>query len=129
MSKINILSVDDDFINLKLVSSILKRNNHVNSVVEASNGLEALEKLKENKGINLILLDMVMPIMDGSKFLDNLFANEEWKEIPVIVLTTDETKKQEVFEKGVYDFILKPVREHMLNQKIDKVVETFLTTS
>jgi len=125
MSKINVLSVDDDFINLKLVSSILKRSNHINKVVEALNGLEALEKLKENKDINLILLDMVMPIMDGSKFLDNLFANEEWKEIPVIVLTTDETKKQEAFEKGVYDFILKPVREHVLNEKIDKVVETF----
>jgi putative two-component system response regulator len=127
MSKINILSVDDDFINLKLVSSILKRNNHINMVIEASNGLEALEKLKENKDINLILLDMVMPIMDGSKFLDNLFANEEWKEIPVIILTTDETKKQEAYEKGAYDFILKPVREHVLNEKIDKVVETFFS--
>lgn len=125
MSKINILSVDDDFINLKLVSSILKRNDHVNNVIEASNGLEALEKLKENKDINLVLLDMVMPIMDGSKFLDNLFANDEWKEIPVIILTTDETKKQEAYEKGAYDFILKPVREHVLNEKIDKVVETF----
>ena len=127
MSKINILSVDDDFINLKLVGSILKRNNHVNMVVEASNGLDALEKLKANKDINLILLDMVMPIMDGTKFLDNLFANDKWKEIPVIILTTDETKKQEAFEKGAYDFILKPVREHVLNDKINKVVETFFS--
>ena len=123
MSSVNVLSVDDDFINLKLVSSILKRNSHINRVVEATNGLEALEKLKNNKDINLILLDMVMPVMDGSKFLDNLLANEKWKEIPVIVLTTDETTKQEAFEKGVYDFILKPVREHVLNEKIDKVVE------
>ncbi len=127
MSKINILSVDDDFINLKLVGSILKRNNHVNMVIEASNGLDALEKLKANKDIDLILLDMVMPIMDGTKFLDNLFANDEYKEIPVIILTTDETKKQEAFEKGAYDFILKPVREHVLNDKINKVVETFFS--
>ena len=126
MSKINVLSVDDDFINLKLISSILKRNSNVNSVVEASNGLEALEKLKSNKDINLILLDMIMPIMDGSKFLDNLYSNSEWKNIPVIVLTTDESKKHEVFEKGVYDFILKPVRESVLNEKINKVVETLL---
>ncbi len=126
MSKINVLSVDDDFINLKLISSILKRNSNVNSVVEASNGLEALEKLKSNKDINLILLDMIMPIMDGSKFLDNLYSNSEWNNIPVIVLTTDESKKHEVFEKGVYDFILKPVRESVLNEKINKVVETLL---
>jgi len=127
MSKINILSVDDDFINLKLVGSILKKNNHVNTVIEASNGLDALEKLKANKDIDLILLDMVMPIMDGTKFLDNLFANDNYKEIPVIILTTDETKKQEAYEKGAYDFILKPVREHVLNDKINKVVETFFS--
>ncbi len=123
--KINVLSVDDDFINLKLVGSILKRNEYVNSVIEASNGLEAMEKLKINSDINLILLDMVMPVMDGAKFLDNLFAQEKWKDIPVIVLTTDETKKHEAFEKGAYDFIVKPVREHILNEKIDKVAETF----
>ena len=126
MSKINVLSVDDDFINLKLISSILKRNSNVNMVFEASNGLEALEKLKNNKEINLILLDMIMPVMDGSKFLDNLYSNNDWKNIPVIVLTTDESKKHEVFEKGVYDFILKPVRESVLNEKINKVVETLL---
>ena len=123
--KINVLSVDDDFINLKLVGSILKRNEHVNSVIEASNGLEAMEKLKASSDINLILLDMVMPVMDGAKFLDTISAQEEWKDIPVIVLTTDETKKHEAFEKGAYDFIVKPVREHILNEKIDKVAETF----
>ncbi len=123
--KINVLSVDDDFINLKLVGSILKRNEHVNSVIEASNGLEAMEKLKTSSDINLILLDMVMPVMDGAKFLDTISAQEEWKDIPVIVLTTDETKKHEAFEKGAYDFIVKPVREHILNEKIDKVAETF----
>ena len=127
MSKINILSVDDDFINLKLVSSILKRNDHVNKVIEAANGLEALEEIKKNKDVNLVLLDMVMPVMDGSKFLDSLMVDKELSKIPVIVLTTDETKKQEAFEKGAYDFIVKPVREHVLNEKIDKAVETFFS--
>ncbi len=123
--KLNILSVDDDFINLKLVGSILKKNVHINKVIEATNGLEALEKLQKEDDINLILLDLVMPVMDGFKFLDNLFANEKLKNIPVIVLTTDETKKTESYEQGVYDFIVKPVREHVLNEKINKVVEAF----
>ncbi len=123
--KINVLSVDDDFINLKLVGSILKRNSNINKVVEASNGLEALDRLKENSDINLILLDIMMPVMGGLKFLDNMFANDKFKDIPVIVLTTDETTKKEAFDKGVYDFIVKPVREHILNSKIDKVVEAF----
>ncbi len=123
MSKINVLSVDDDFINLKLIGTILKRNGHINKVVEAQNGLEAIEKLKENSDINLILLDLLMPIMDGSKFLDSISTNEEWRNIPIIVLTTDETKKQEVFEKGVFDFMVKPIRENILNEKIDKILE------
>ncbi len=123
--KLNILSVDDDFINLKLVGSILKRNKYVQKVIEASNGLEALDRLRENPDINLILLDLVMPVMDGLKFLDNLYVEEKFKNIPVIVLTTDETKKYNAFEKGVYDFIVKPIREHILNEKIDKIAEAF----
>ncbi len=123
--KLNVLSVDDDFINLKLVESILKKNVYINKVIEATNGLEALEKLQMYNDINLILLDMVMPVMDGFKFLDNLFANEKLRNIPVIVLTTDETKRHESYERGVYDFIVKPVREHILNEKINKVIEAF----
>ena len=121
--KINVLSVDDDFINLKLVSSILKKNENVNQVFEASNGLEALKVLREHQDIQLILLDMMMPVMNGSKFLDYTTADENFKNIPVIVLTTDESKKYEVSDKGIYDFLVKPIREHILNKKINKLIE------
>ncbi len=121
--KINVLSVDDDFINLKLVSSILKKNENVNQVFEASNGLEALKVLREHQDIQLILLDMMMPVMNGSKFLDYTTADENFKNIPVIVLTTDESKKYEVSDKGIYDFLVKPIREHILNEKINKLIE------
>jgi len=123
MKKINVLSVDDDFINLKLVSSILKKNENVNQVFEASNGLEALKVLKEHENIQLILLDMMMPVMNGIKFLDYTTADENFKNIPVIVLTTDESKKYEVNDKGIYDFLVKPIREHVLNEKINKLIE------
>ncbi len=121
--KINVLSVDDDFINLKLVSSILKKNENVNQVFEASNGLEALKVLREHEDIQLILLDMMMPVMNGIKFLDYTTADEKFKNIPVIVLTTDESKKYEVSDKGIYDFLVKPIREHVLNEKINKLIE------
>lgn len=121
--KINVLSVDDDFINLKLVSSILKKNENINQVFEASNGLEALKVLQEHQDIQLILLDMMMPVMNGSKFLDYTTADEKFKNIPVIVLTTDESKKYEVSDKGIYDFLVKPIREHILNEKINKLIE------
>ena len=124
MSKqIKILAVDDDFINLKLLSSMLKKSNFVNEVVEAKNGLEALNVLKEQSDIGLILLDIKMPIMDGIEFLSNLESMPDLKDTPVIVLTTDETRKREAFDHGAFDFLVKPIREAELSKKILKVVE------
>lgn len=121
--KLKILAVDDDFINLKLISSMLKKNINVGSIVEATNGLDAINLLKSETDINLILLDIKMPIMDGIEFLINLQSMAEFKKIPVIVLTTDETRKNEAFDNGAFDFLVKPIREHDLSTKILKVVD------
>ncbi len=124
MSKrIKILTVDDDFINLKLLSSMLKKNSLVSEIIEAKNGLEALNMLNSKSNIGLILLDIKMPIMDGIEFLNNLESMSNLNKIPVIVLTTDETKKREAFDHGAFDFLVKPIREAELNSKILKVVE------
>ncbi len=121
--RIKILTVDDDFINLKLLSSMLKKNNLVSEIIEAKNGLEALNVLNSKPDIGLILLDIKMPIMDGIEFLNNLESMSDLNKIPVIVLTTDETKKREAFDHGAFDFLVKPIREAELNSKILKVVE------
>ncbi|MDD2384095.1 MAG: response regulator [Sulfurospirillaceae bacterium] len=123
--KLKILAVDDDFINLKLISSMLKRHPNVASIVEATNGLDALSTLKSEGDINLILLDIKMPVMDGIEFLTNLQSMHDLNKTPVIVLTTDETRKSEAFDSGAFDFLVKPIREHDLNLKIAKVVELF----
>ena len=105
MKKINVLTIDDDFVNLKLIEAMLKRNASINEVVKAQNGLEALNILSQrsadpdsSKHINIILLDIVMPVMNGLEFLDQLQARPE-ASIPVIVLTTDETAKKEAFDE------------------------------
>jgi CheY-like chemotaxis protein len=121
--KIKILAVDDDFINLKLLHSMLKKNPLVEEVLESQNGLDALNLLAEHDDVNLILLDIKMPIMDGIEFLNNLQSMDGLKKIPVIVLTTDETRKNESFDKGAFDFLVKPLREQELNKKIQKIVE------
>ena len=121
--QIKILTVDDDFINLKLLSSMLKKSDVVSEVVEAKNGLEALDILKEQSNIELILLDIKMPIMDGIEFLSNMESMPELKDTPVIVLTTDETRKREAFDHGAFDFLVKPIREAELSRKILKVIE------
>lgn len=124
MSKqIKILAVDDDFINLKLLHSMLKKNEGVGEVIEAKNGLEALNIMKEQKDIQLVLLDIKMPIMDGIEFLINLSSMTDINKIPVIVLTTDETRKHEAFDCGAFDFLVKPIREVELRAKIAKVLE------
>ncbi|MBV5277522.1 MAG: response regulator [Campylobacteraceae bacterium] len=123
--KLKILAIDDDFINLKLISSMLKKNIYIDSIVEATNGLDALNLLKSELGINLILLDIKMPIMDGIEFLINLQSMAEFNKLPVIVLTTDETRKNEAFENGAFDFLVKPIRDQELSAKIKKVIDLF----
>lgn len=121
--KLKVLAVDDDFINLKLISSMLKKNPHTGVVVEATNGLDAINLLKDHADTSLILLDIKMPVMDGIEFLTNIQSMPEFKNVPVIVLTTDETRKNEAFEKGAFDFLVKPIREHELSAKIAKIIE------
>lgn len=121
--QIKILAVDDDFINLKLLNSMLKKSQFVSGVVEAKNGLEALDVLKEQSDIDLILLDIKMPIMNGLEFLSNLASMSDLNKTPVIVLTTDETKKNEAFDLGAFDFLVKPIREAQLSAKIERVLE------
>ncbi|WP_187647982.1 response regulator [Nitrosophilus labii] len=117
MKKINVLVVDDDFINLKLLKTMLMKNELVDNIFEAKNGIEALDVLK-NSETDLILLDILMPVMNGIEVLKIIRSEEKFKNIPVIVLSTDETKKMEALENGANDFINKPIRELILNEKI-----------
>lgn len=121
--KLKILSVDDDLINLKLVNIMLRKNQNVDYIIEAKNGLEALDILKASNDIDLILLDIKMPIMNGLEFLSNVGTDDRLKNIPVVVLTTDETKKYDALERGAYDFLVKPIRENELFDKIQKIYQ------
>ncbi|MDR1460694.1 MAG: response regulator [Campylobacteraceae bacterium] len=123
--RLKILSVDDDFINLKLVNTMLKKNPNVAEVLEAKNGVEALDVLKKTPNVDMILLDIKMPIMDGIEFLITIHSIQELKNIPIIVLTTDDTRKYEALEKGAHDFLIKPIREHELFEKVQKITQLF----
>ena len=115
---LKILIVDDDFINRKLLHTLLKKNPSVTDMLEAENGSDALDKLKKDPDINLILLDIMMPIVDGVEFLKIFRSDMENNHIPVIVLSTDDTRKTEVFDNGANDFLRKPVKEDVLSAKI-----------
>lgn len=122
MNQIKVLVVDDDIINLKLLKSMLMKLPNVSEVLEAKNGEDALKLLKSREDINLVLLDIIMPIMNGIEMLKIVRADETLSNIPVIVLTTDETKKSEALECGANDFIMKPVREKNVSEKIARLI-------
>jgi putative two-component system response regulator len=118
---IKVLIVDDDFINRKLLQALLKKYpDTIRETIEAENGSEALSALKENHDINLILLDIVMPVLDGREFLKIFRSDSMNSNIPVIVLTTDDSQRSVIFELGADDFLLKPINESELMEKIHR---------
>jgi len=117
-----VLAVDDDMINLKLLKSMLKKSGIVKEVIEAKNGSDAIGELKGRDDIDLILLDIIMPIMGGIDMLKVVRADDNLQQLPIIVLTTDETKKVEALECGANGFLMKPIRNDDLLKKIATVI-------
>ncbi|MEA3455861.1 MAG: response regulator [Campylobacterota bacterium] len=118
--KLNVLVVDDDMINRMLLKALLKKNAKVSNISEAENGAEALEVTKREDNVDLILLDIMMPILNGIEFLKIFRSDMANSHIPVIVLSTDDTKKTEVFDSGANDFLRKPIIEKDLIRVIDQ---------
>jgi CheY-like chemotaxis protein len=118
MSKLlHILLVDDDDVDVMNVQRAFKKNNILNPLFVARDGLEALEILRRDgpdgipKERRLILLDLNMPRMNGLEFLRELRNDPELHSLTVIVLTTsdDERDKVEAYNLNVAGYIVKPV--------------------
>ncbi|MCX6061759.1 MAG: response regulator [Campylobacterales bacterium] len=116
--KLKVLAVDDDLINLKLLKSMLMKSPNVAQVIEAKNGADAIGILKSQDDIDIILLDIIMPVMGGIEMLKVIRADDSLRQLPVIVLTTDETKKGEALDCGANGFLMKPIREKDVVSKI-----------
>jgi len=116
-----ILAVDDDMINLKLLKSMLMKTGKVKEVIEAKNGSDAIGVLKGREDVDLILLDIIMPIMGGIEMLKVVRADDNLRQLPIIVLTTDETKKSEALEFGANGFLMKPIKKDDLIRKMETV--------
>lgn len=121
MIKLNILAIDDDEISLKLLEIILAENLYISSITTAKDGLEAMEILESRFDINLILLDIYMPRLNGFEFLNNFKKRQYLQDIPVIAISTDMAQRQKALELGVYEFIVKPISKKSLNKLIKQI--------
>ncbi|MCH8494280.1 MAG: response regulator [Balneolales bacterium] len=111
----NILLVEDNEDMRNYVAGILSE---LGEVERAGNGKEALELLR-NYTPDIIITDLMMPVMDGEKLIENLFASKKWANIPVVVLTAKalEDDKLHLLRIGVVDYIIKPFSPEQLLYK------------
>ena len=121
--RLKILAVDDDFINLKLISSMLKRNVNVDMIVEATNGLDALNLLKTETNIDLILLDIKMPVMDGIEAVREIIEIDPGAKVIMVTAAGQKTNMVEALKRGAADFIQKPFDSAVIINTIEKVLE------
>jgi len=115
-----VLIVDDDMEILKLLKEGLTRYDETFSVLTATNGLEAIDQLKENT-VSIMVTDLMMPEMDGLSLLAH--AMEHYPEIPVIVITGYSTPEMErsAWEIGAVGYISKPF---MINDLAERIITT-----
>ncbi|MBB5635992.1 CheY-like chemotaxis protein/signal transduction histidine kinase/CHASE3 domain sensor protein [Pedobacter cryoconitis] len=104
-----ILITDDDMRNIFALSSALQVYD-INIVI-ANNGREALEKLEETETIDLVLMDIMMPEMDGYEAMQTIREQKKYKKLPIIALTAKAMKndREKCIEAGANDYIAKPV--------------------
>ena len=120
MSKGTILVVDDESRMRKLVKDFLVREGY--RVLEAGDGLEAMDLFYENKEIDLILLDVMMPKMDGWQVCREIRSHSS--KVPIIMLTARAQEQDELqgFELGVDEYITKPFSPKILVARVSAIL-------
>jgi len=122
-----VLIVDDDPNTLFTLAEIVQSIN-CNSII-AHNGKECLELL-ETKIPDLILLDIIMPEMDGFKTISQIKKNSRWSDIPVYAVTAKAMKNDNeiILKHGFTDYIPKPVNPALVTYKIQSLITQLKTT-
>ncbi len=115
-----ILVVDDSATMRRIIGKSLASANY-DDVTEAENGEEALTKLE---GIELILTDWNMPVMDGLTMVKTIRAKDAYKTVPIMMITSQAAKKEviEALKVGVNDYIVKPFTAGTLIEKVKALV-------
>lgn len=123
-----ILIIDDSSLQRKIIGKIIHDSGFTYEIREAKNGQEGLQVLsQENQEIGLILCDWNMPEMKGIEFLKEFAKNEDWKKIPVIMVTTEATPSKIEEARQVLPqlkgYITKPFQKEKLKQVFESVLK------
>lgn len=119
MEELKILVVDDESRMRKLVKDFLSKKGY--QVIEAANGEEAVDIFYENKDIALIILDVMMPKMDGWEVCREI---RKMSQVPIIMLTAKSDERDELlgFELGVDEYITKPFSPKILVARVEAIL-------
>ena len=117
-----VLIVDDQEINRDALETVVEEDY---TVITAENGLKALELMREHSHeLSIVLLDLIMPVMNGYEVLKTVHEDGELWKIPIIVMTSDKKAELEALKLGAADFITKPFDFHeVILARISRIVE------
>ena len=124
MKKIKVLIVDDSAVMRKIVERALRQGGlDLAEVLEAGNGVEALTAVRKG-GLDLILSDINMPVMDGLEFLRSLAAEDLAKGVPVVMITTEgsESRVVEALSAGARGYLRKPFTPEQVKERVAPLV-------
>ena len=118
-----ILVVDDSQLIHSMYRIVLNRYNGCR-IVDAMNGLEALDVLSRETDFDIILLDINMPVMNGISFMEKIKKENIYRHIPIIVISTEgkEEDTLRALKLGAWGYVVKPFKPHLLYELIEKVL-------
>lgn len=124
MDKQQILIVDDEEINRAILSSVFEEEY---DVIEAANGKEAVEHIENDNNIVLILLDVIMPVLDGFGVLEYMNQHDLLSKIPVILITSETVQDSEdrAYSYSVADVMHKPFYPNIVKRRSQNIIELY----
>jgi two-component system chemotaxis response regulator CheY len=118
-----ILVVDDSSTMRRIIMNTLKSLGY-EDIIQAADGVEAWEALQQNPDIGLVMTDWNMPNMNGLELVKKIRADERYKNLPIIMVTTEGGKKEVItaLKAGVNNYIVKPFNKQILQKKLEEVI-------
>jgi two-component system chemotaxis response regulator CheY len=120
---INVLIVDDSAVARAMIARVLRlAEPNVGTISEAGNGLEGLLQL-QGRRIDLLLVDINMPVMGGEEMIERVRANAVWAELPIVVVSTEgsQTRIDRLMQKNVR-FVHKPFTPEIVSQVLTELL-------